>query len=99
MTSFINGIKLTTIYACDVGFSSSAGVCLFHFAFYLNLGSKINAHSHLENSIHHQPAASGKISKCGGAEEGAGGSGILNVSWWFVAVLCFWLSLVLYNVS
>lgn len=61
MTFFINRIKLTTIYAGNVGFSSSAGICLFHFAFYLNLGSKINVLLHLEISIHHQPAASGKI--------------------------------------
>lgn len=62
MAFFINGIKLTSTYARDVGFSPSAGICLFHFAFYLNLGSKTNVHSHLENSIHHQPAASGKMS-------------------------------------
>lgn len=62
MTFFINGIKLTTIYAGNVGFSSSARICLFHFAFYLNLGSKINVLVHLEISIHHQPVASGKIS-------------------------------------
>lgn len=62
MTFFINGIKLTTIYAGDVDFSPSAEICLFHFAFYLNLGSKINALSNLEISIHHLPTASRKIS-------------------------------------
>lgn len=63
MTFFINRIELTAIYAGDVGFSPSAGIALFHFAFYLNLGSKINMLLHLEISIHHyQAAASGKIS-------------------------------------
>lgn len=50
-----------------VGFSSSAGICLFHFAFYLNLGSKINAPARSKTPIHQQ-LASGKGSGGGGGE-------------------------------
>lgn len=102
MTFFINGIKLTTIYASNVGFSSSAGICLFHFAFYLNLGSKINVLARLEISIHHQPVASGKISVWEIMRaKGASGCSCMEFGTVFGGgcVLCSYLSLVLYNVS
>lgn len=97
MTFFINGIKLTTIYAGNVGASSSAGICLFHFAFYLNLGSKINVLVHLEISIHHHWAASGKIRAWEMTGEGEPASqpaassrllGVLNVFFWWLLQYC-----------
>lgn len=90
MTFFINGIKLTTIYARRVRFFllSCRDLFISFFAFYLNLGSKMNVRLRLEISIHHpgRQAASGDRSVWEGGREGGRQGGLLlaALSWWWL---------------